>query len=60
MEAYNCKVEIPSELYELYADEEVQWLQYFNDRWLLKGDNDTTFYPRVVNGKRRGKKHLLS
>lgn len=60
MEAYNRKVEIISELYELYVDEEVQWLQYSNERWLLKGDNNTAFlYHRVINGKRREKSFVL-
>lgn len=52
VETYNHRVEILAELYELYADEELHWLQFSNERWLLQGDNNTAYYHKVANGKK--------
>ena len=37
----------------MYEEEELYWHQRSNERWLLKGDNNTAFFHRVANGKRR-------
>jgi hypothetical protein len=42
---------------ELYANEELHWHQRSNEKWLLQGDNNTSFFHRVGNGKRR--KHTM-
>lgn len=44
VEDYNKKVEIMVELNELYANEELQWAQMSNERWLLQGDNNTAYF----------------
>jgi hypothetical protein len=34
-------------------EEEHYWFKRCNESWLLKGDNNTKFFHRVANGRRR-------
>ena len=46
---------IQNELHLLYAEEELQWFQKSHQRWLLQGDQNTSYFHRVANGRRRKK-----
>ena len=50
---YEKRTNLCAELNDILADEELFWLQHSNERWLLKGDQNTAFYHRVANGKKR-------
>lgn len=50
---------IQAELMRLLEEEESYWHKRSNVNWLLKGDNNTTFFHRVANGKKR-KYHFFS
>ena len=50
---YERKVEISAELYNLLVEEEVAWMQKSHEKWLLKGDRNTDYFHRLVNGRRR-------
>ena len=52
-EAYTRKLEILIELNNMYVEEDLYWHQFSNERWLLKGDNNTNFFHKVANGRRR-------
>lgn len=47
------KTFIQSELLRILSEEELYWHKRSNVRWLLEGDNNTNFFHRVENGKRR-------
>jgi hypothetical protein len=49
----NRKTFIQSELLRLLEEEESYWHKRSNNMWLLKGDNNTAFFHRVANGKKR-------
>lgn len=55
-EAYERKSMVQVELQELHAEDEMLWLQRSHERWLLQGDNNTSFFHKVANG-RKGKKY---
>ena len=52
-ELYSRKVEILVELNNLLIEEEMAWLQISHENWLLKGDRNTEYFHRIVNGRRR-------
>ena len=52
-ELYNKKVDIDFELHELLVNEEIYWLQQSHERWLLKGDMNTSYYHKIANGRKR-------
>ena len=52
-EAYTRKLNILVELNDMYTEEETHWHQFSSGRWLLKGDNNTDFFHKVANGRRR-------
>jgi hypothetical protein len=33
-------------------EEELYWHKRFNENWLLKGDNNTSYFHRKANGKK--------
>ena len=47
------KTFIQSEILRLLEEEELYWHKRSNLTWLLKGDNNTGFFHRVANGKKR-------
>lgn len=52
-ESYERRTTLNIELNEILADEELFWLQHSNERWLLKGDQNTTYFHRIANGRKR-------
>ena len=52
------KTFIQSEILRLLEEEELYWHKRSNLTWLLKGDNNTGFFHRVANGKKRKKYHI--
>lgn len=44
---------LSGELQQLMVNEELYWLQKSHETWLLKGDQNTAFYHRIFNGKKR-------
>lgn len=52
-DAYKRKLDILVELNNMYVEEELHWHHMSNERWLLKGNNNTDFFHKVANGRRR-------
>jgi mannosylglycoprotein endo-beta-mannosidase len=50
---YIRKTEILVELHNIYADEEIYWLQKTTERWLLKEDHNSAYFHIVANGRRQ-------
>jgi hypothetical protein len=42
-----------AELLKILDEEEIYWYKRSHENWLLKVDNNTTFFHRVANGKKR-------
>jgi mannosylglycoprotein endo-beta-mannosidase len=53
------KTDINVELFNLYADEEKLWFQRSQEKFLLEGDSNTSYFHRVANG-RKGKNTMFS
>jgi hypothetical protein len=48
------------ELYNIHAEEETYWHQRSHARWLLHGDQKTSYFRKIANGgKRRNSVHSL-
>jgi hypothetical protein len=47
------KTFIQSELHRILEGQEEYWHKRLNLNWLLKGDNNTDFFHKVANGKKR-------
>jgi hypothetical protein len=47
------KIDIKIELMNILDEEEVYWFRRCQENWLLKGDNNTEFFHRVANGRKR-------
>jgi hypothetical protein len=47
------RIELKVELFQILEDEELYWYKRSHKDWLLRGDNNTEFYHRVANGKKR-------
>lgn len=47
------RVKLQTELLSILEIEELYWFKRSHETWLLKGDNNTEFYHRVANGRRR-------
>jgi hypothetical protein len=41
------------EFQKILDEEELYWYKRSHETWLLKGDNNTNFFHRVSNGRRR-------
>lgn len=50
--------QLQTELLHILEIEELYWYKRSLETWLLKGDNNTEFYHRVANGRRRKKKRF--
>jgi hypothetical protein len=48
-------MEIETRLEKLMEMEEIYWRQKGGEKWILEGDNNTTFFHLVANGRRRKK-----
>lgn len=49
----NRKYDIQSMLLQLDADEESYWYKRTQSQWLLKRDNNTEYFHRIANGRKR-------
>jgi mannosylglycoprotein endo-beta-mannosidase len=38
---------------KIYEEEEMYWFSRSSERWLLEGDNNTAYFHRVANGRKR-------
>jgi hypothetical protein len=47
------KVHIKVELLGILEEEELYWHKRSHESWVLKGDNNTKYFHRIVNGKKR-------
>lgn len=52
---YKKKVDKLVELHDLYAEEEMHWFKMTSERWLIQGDNNTYYFHKIANGRRRKK-----
>ena len=51
-ETFENRTTLRMELDDILANEELFTLQQSNERWLLKGDQNTTFFHPAANGKK--------
>jgi hypothetical protein len=58
-EMFVRKSQIFVELQNLFAEEELQWIQKSHERWLLCGDQNTSYFHRICNGRKRKNTVLL-
>ena len=49
------KVESQSQLLMILEEEELYWFKRSHEKWLHEGDNNTEFFYRVANGRKRKK-----
>jgi hypothetical protein len=47
------KVQLLCEKFKLLDMEETYWFERSHETWLLKGDNNTTYFHRCANGRKR-------
>jgi hypothetical protein len=47
------KTFIQSEMMKILEEEELYWHKRSNENWLLKGDNNTSYFHKKANGKKR-------
>lgn len=47
------RMNMQSKLLHILDEEELFWFKRCKENWLLKGDNNTEFFHRVANGKKR-------
>jgi hypothetical protein len=47
------RLELKLELFNILDEEALFWFKMCHETWLLKGDNNTEFFHRIANGKRR-------
>ena len=47
------KMWVQKRILEILEEEELYWLRRSHQNWLLKGDNNTDFFHRVANGRKR-------
>jgi hypothetical protein len=44
---------LTNELFHIMEEEELIWLRRSHETWLLKGENNTEYFHRIANGKKR-------
>jgi hypothetical protein len=47
------KMQLLKELMNLLEQEESYWQSRCHEQWLLKGDNNTSYFHKVDNGRRK-------
>jgi hypothetical protein len=50
---YMRKSDLQCESMRLLEEEELYWYKRSHEQWLLKGDNNTEFFHRIANGRKR-------
>jgi hypothetical protein len=45
-------------LLHIFEEEELYWFKRSHENWLLKGDNNTVYFHRIANGKKRSKQSI--
>jgi hypothetical protein len=53
------KSNIYVELQNIFAEEELQWVQRSHEKWLLCGDQNTSYFHRICNRRKRNNTVLL-
>jgi hypothetical protein len=43
----------PVSLLQIFEEEETFWFSRSSERWMLEGDNNTSYFRRIVNGRKR-------
>ena len=51
------KMEVQKQIHEILAEDELYWYKRSHSTWLLEGDNNTEFFHRIANGRKR--KHTI-
>lgn len=47
------KIHVETTLSDIYSREEVMWTQRAKAHWLKRGDDNTAYFHRLANGRRR-------
>jgi CelD/BcsL family acetyltransferase involved in cellulose biosynthesis len=47
------RIDLKVELLHILDEEELFWFKKCHEAWLFKGDNNTEFFHRIANGRRR-------
>jgi hypothetical protein len=47
------KIKLICENVKLLDQEETYWFNRSHEQWLLKGDNNTSYFHRIANGRKR-------
>ena len=50
---YNKKVEIQSNILKMLKENEIYWFKRSHEKWLHEGDNNTEYFHRIANGRKR-------
>lgn len=53
LEQIHSKATVQSEILKMLEDEELYWFKRSHSTWLHKGDNNTEFFHRIANGRKR-------
>lgn len=51
------RIDLQIQLFDIYDEEELFWNKNSSEQWLLHGDNNTCYFHRIANGRRR--KHII-
>jgi len=53
------KTQLQKEMLEMFEEEELYWFKRSHGKWLHEGDNNTKYFQRIANGRKR-KNTILS
>ena len=51
------KMEVQKQIHEILTEDELYWCKRSHSTWLLEGENNTEFFHRIANGRKR--KHTI-
>lgn len=57
LDQFQRKMEVQKRILEILGEEELYWCRRAHSTWLLKGDNNSDFFHRIANGRKR--KHTI-
>jgi len=52
------RADLKCELLSILEEEELYWFKRSHETWLHKGDNNTEYFHRIANGRKRKKYYL--